>query len=65
MEFLNNITKGVGDIGAMAEGLNPAEELSAQAEELTTQAEELTGGLADTATQATEGIGDSIGGLFN
>lgn len=55
MEFLNNLT----------EGLNPAEELTAQAEELTTQAEELTGGIADTATQATEGISDSIGGLFN
>ncbi|HMS92716.1 MAG TPA: hypothetical protein PKC05_04465 [Candidatus Saccharibacteria bacterium] len=65
MEFLNNITESVGDIGAMAEGLNPAEELTAQAEELTTQAEELTGGIADTATQATEGIGDTLGGLFN
>lgn len=61
MEFLNNITESVGgieDLGAMAEGLNPAEELTAQAEEL-------TGGIADTATQATEGISDSIGGLFN
>lgn len=62
-EFYVNKTRG--DIGAMAEGLNPAEELTAQAEELTTQAEELTGGITDTATQATEGISDSIGGLFN
>lgn len=58
LEHLNNITEGLGDLGSVAEGLNPVEDITAQAEEL-------TGGLGDTATQATEGISDSIGGLFN
>ncbi len=54
MEILNNITENIGDLGAVAEGLNPAEEL--------------TGGVADTATNITEstgGITDSISALFN
>lgn len=58
LEHLNNITEGLGELGNVAEGLNPVEDITAQAEEL-------TGGLSDTASQATEGISDSISGLFN
>lgn len=58
LEHLSNITEGLGELGNVAEGLNPVEDI-------TPQAEELTGGLSDTAAQATEGISDSIGGLFN
>lgn len=60
MEELTNIGESIGDLGAIAENLNPAEEIGGQIEEV-------TGGLSDSIGQAAEqvegGIGDIFGGL--
>lgn len=53
MDILNNLTENLGELGNIAEGLSPVEDIAAQAEEL-------TGGLSDTAGQITDQIGGSI-----
>ena len=56
MEQLSNILSGAGDLGAVAENLNPAEEV-------TGQIEEATAGLGDAAGQATEQV-EGLGSIF-
>ena len=57
MEELSNIANGVGDIGSVAESLNPTEEITAQIEDV-------TGGLGDVTGQVTEQVEGTIGNIF-
>lgn len=60
MEELTNITDNFGDLGAIAENLNPLEELGAQAEEAVGGIGDSIGGVADSA----QGAADDILGGF-